>query len=128
MDLKAMGIALKEEWEKVSEADREVMQKEYESEMEIWKPKWAAYKQTQHYKEFFEIKQDWIDARQIKKLIKAHKKEPNVPKKPKSGYMIFAGEIRERVQKEVMDAGGGMGDIGVKISQEWQAVSEAKKG
>merc|ERR1712151_1083130 len=94
--------------------------------MEIWRPKWAEYKQTDHYREFFEVKQDWIDGRKMKKLKKVFTKD--APKRPKSGYMIFAGEIRERVQKEVQDAGGGMGDIGVKISQEWQALSEAKKG
>merc|ERR1712039_317123 len=49
------------------------------------------------------------------------------PKRPKSGYMLFAGEIRDRVKEEVMAAGGGMGDIGIKISAEWAEVSEAKK-
>jgi len=124
-DLKAMGLALKEEWDKVPQETKDKMQKEYEAEMEIWKPKWAAYKLTQHYKEFFEIKQDWIDARQRKKLCKKAAKE--APKRPRSGYMIFAGEIRERVQKEVMEAGGGMGDIGKKISEEWGNVNDDKK-
>mmetsp|Transcript_36179 Transcript_36179/g.115064 ORF Transcript_36179/g.115064 Transcript_36179/m.115064 type:complete len:1222 (-) Transcript_36179:108-3773(-) len=125
MDLKGMALALKEEWEKVPEEEKERMQQEYQQEMEVWRPKWAAYKQTQHYKEFFEIKQDWIDARARKKLVKKLNKD--APKRPKSGYMLFAGEIRERVQKEVMDAGGGMGDIGKKISEEWGALSEEKK-
>mmetsp|Transcript_117715 Transcript_117715/g.293498 ORF Transcript_117715/g.293498 Transcript_117715/m.293498 type:complete len:1229 (-) Transcript_117715:61-3747(-) len=125
-DLKAMGLALKEEWDKVPELNKEQMQKEYEAEMEIWRPKWAAYKQTDHYKEFFEVKQDWIDGRVRKKLIKRHSKD--APKRPKSAYMIFAGEIRERVVKEVSEAGGGMGDIGKKIAEEWAALSEAKKG
>lgn len=120
-----MGIALKEVWDKTPEDLKERMQKEYEEEMAIWKPKWEAYKKTQHYKEFFEIKQDWVDARQRKKLVKKHNKD--APKRPKSGYMIFAGEIRERVQKEVFDAGGGMGDIGKKISEEWASLSEEKK-
>mmetsp|Transcript_102896 Transcript_102896/g.320623 ORF Transcript_102896/g.320623 Transcript_102896/m.320623 type:complete len:1217 (+) Transcript_102896:71-3721(+) len=124
-DLKAMGIALKEAWDATPEDVKERMTKEYEEEMAIWKPKWAAYKLTPHYKEFFEIKQDWVDARQRKKLVKKYAKE--APKRPKSAYMLFAGEIRERVQKEVMEAGGGMGDIGKKISEEWAAVPEARK-
>ena len=125
MDLKAMGLALKEEWEKVPEDNKAEMQKVYEEEMAIWKPKWAEYKLTPHYKEFFEIKQDWVDGRQLKKLVKKLNKD--APKRPKSGYMIYAGEIRERVQKEVMEAGGGMGDIGRKISEYWAELSEAKK-
>jgi len=125
-DLKAMALALKEEWDKTPEADKERMQKEYEAEMEIWRPKWAEYTKTQHYKDFYEIRQDWIDGRMRKKLVKKLNKD--APKRPKSGYMIFAGDIRERVQKEVAEAGGGMGDIGKKISEEWNALSEAKKG
>lgn len=124
-DLKAMGLAMKAEWDKVPEAEKEILQAEYEKEMAVWRPKWAAYKQTKHYKEFFEVKQDWVDGRQRKKLVKTMGKD--APKRPKSGYMIFAGEIRERVQKEVFGAGGGMGDIGKKISEEWAAVSETNK-
>jgi len=127
-DLAAMGIALKEAYEATSEEEKLAMTKEYEAEIEIWRPAWAAYKQTDAYKDFFELKQDYIDIRQKKKMIKGLAKSENPPpKRPKSGYMLFAGEIRERVQKEVFDAGGGMGDIGVKISQEWQLVSETRK-
>ena len=42
MDLKALGLALKAEWDKVSEEDKARMTKEYEAEMDIWRPKWAA--------------------------------------------------------------------------------------
>lgn len=124
-DLKAMGQAMKEVWENTPQEEKDRLTKLYEAEMEIFRPKWAEYIKTDHYKEFFEIRQDWIDIRMQKKLRKTANKE--APKRPKSGYMIFAGEIRERVQKEVQEAGGGMGDIGKKISEEWQAVSEAKR-
>lgn len=60
-----------------------------------------------------------------KKLFKAHSKQ--APKKAKSSYGIFAGEIRDRVKEAVMSAGGTMGDIGVKIAAEWAEVPEAKK-
>merc|ERR1712127_1124489 len=53
--------------------------------------------------------------------------DPDIPKRPKSGYMIFGGEMREKAQKEVMDAGGGMGDIGKKISEWWDAYPETEK-
>merc|ERR1712060_764692 len=93
--------------------------------MGIWKPKWEAYKATPGYKEFFEIKQDWVDGKMKKKLVKKHSKD--APKRPRSGYMIFAGEIRDRIKEEVEKEGGGMGDIGKKISDEWNALTETKK-
>eukprot|EP00933_Yihiella_yeosuensis_P022710 TRINITY_DN17832_c0_g1_i1.p1 TRINITY_DN17832_c0_g1~~TRINITY_DN17832_c0_g1_i1.p1 ORF type:complete len:1215 (-),score=478.94 TRINITY_DN17832_c0_g1_i1:131-3775(-) len=125
MDLKAMGLALKEAYEAVPQEEKDRLTAEYEAKMEVWRPLWAAYKETEGYKEWFDLKQDWLDGREKRKHMKAHAKV--APKKPKSGYMIYAGEIRERVQKEVMDAGGGMGDIGKKISEYWGALSEAKK-
>mmetsp|Transcript_81078 Transcript_81078/g.142961 ORF Transcript_81078/g.142961 Transcript_81078/m.142961 type:complete len:1231 (+) Transcript_81078:30-3722(+) len=124
-DLAVMGKHLKEVWEATPQEEKDRLTAEYEKEMEIWRPKWAAYKETDHYKEFCEIKQDWLDVREKKKLFKAHSKQ--APKKPQSGYMIFGGTIRDRVKEEVAAAGGGMGDIGKKISEEWQALSEAKK-
>jgi len=197
-DLKGMADALKKAWEDTPEAEKERLTAEYETEMEIWRPKWAAYKETDHYKQFFEIKQDWMDIKTKKKMIKSHTKgkievgnvvrvaanfemaypeeegtsgnyklsvgqkgtiaavnigelphceieweglgkkvflkkyfgkleDPDIPKRPKSGYMLFAGEVRERAQKEVMEAGGGMGDIGKKVSEWWEATSEVKK-
>lgn len=124
-DLSGMGKAIAEEWLKVPQAEKDKMQVEYEAEMKIWKPKWAAYKETEHYKKFFEIKQDWIDARQRKKLPK--KMIPDAPKRPKSGYMILAGEIRESVMNECKEKGLGLGDAGKIIADRWAALSEAKK-
>merc|ERR1719382_2135432 len=73
-DLKAMGLALKEKWEETPQEVKDKLTKEYEEEMEIWKPKWAAYKETKEYKVFFELKQDYIDLKTKKKLIKTHVK------------------------------------------------------
>jgi len=124
-DLKAMGLALKEAWDNVPQEEKDRLTKQYEEEMVIWRPKWAVYKETQHYKDFFEVKQDWIDARMRKKLVKNLNKD--MPKRPKSSYMLFAGEVRERISKAVFESGGGMGDIGKKIAEEWVAVSQEKK-
>ncbi len=41
--------------------------------------------------------------------------------RPKSGWGIFGDEVRARVKEEVMAEGGGMGDIGKKIAEEWSA-------
>merc|ERR1711972_629770 len=124
-DLKAMGVALAEEWGKISEERKQVMQADYDKEMDIWKPLWAEYKKTKQYKNFVEIKTDWLDKRAQKKLMKTMNKD--APKRPKSGYMIFAGEIREEVMAKVRAENLGLGDAGGIIAERWAALSEAKK-
>lgn len=125
VDLSAMGKALAEEWAKVSDDEKAKMQAVYEKEMEIWRPKWAAYKETDGYKKFFEIKQDWIDARALKKLQK--KMTTDAPKRPKSSYMLFAAEVRDECNEEAKAKGLGMGDAARMIAERWQALSEDKK-
>mmetsp|Transcript_28899 Transcript_28899/g.46517 ORF Transcript_28899/g.46517 Transcript_28899/m.46517 type:complete len:1236 (-) Transcript_28899:183-3890(-) len=124
-DLSGMGKALAEEWAKVPQEEKDRSQKEYEKEMEIWKPKWEVYKQTAEYKAFVEVKTDWLDKRSLKKLVKTMNKE--APKRPKSGYMLFASEIREEVLAIVKEKGLGLGDAGKMISERWNALSEANK-
>jgi len=197
-DLKGMAEALRKVWEEHPQAEKDRLTKLYEEEMEIWKPKWEAYKLTDRYKEFFELKQDWMDAKMKKKLVKTHQRakieegnkvrcgasfvmaypedhgtadnytlkvgqrgtvvrvnigelghceiewdngekrvflkkyltkldDPEIPKRPKSGWGIFSGEMRPKAVEEVAKEGGGMGDIGVKIATWWKEVSEAKK-
>jgi hypothetical protein len=97
-DIRGVGKALAEEWGIIPEEEKASLTGIYEKEMEIWKPKWAAYKETPRYKEFFEVKQDWIDKRARKKLRK--KMNSNAPKQVKSGYMLFSNEVRERIMKK----------------------------
>eukprot|EP00438_Fugacium_kawagutii_P032246 Skav200872 [mRNA] locus=scaffold3562:118485:120483:- [translate_table: standard] len=64
-DLKKMFEALNEVWEKVTQEEKDQLQKEsppqwYEAEMEIWKPKWEAYKKTDSYREFCLAKQECV--------------------------------------------------------------------
>mmetsp|Transcript_103398 Transcript_103398/g.299062 ORF Transcript_103398/g.299062 Transcript_103398/m.299062 type:complete len:880 (-) Transcript_103398:134-2773(-) len=124
-DLKGMAGALKEEWDKVPKEEKDRLQAEFDKEMEVWRPKWDAYRKTPDYKSFCNIRQDWMDERNRRKLIKRYSKD--APARPKSSYMIFASEIRTRVAEEVSKAGGGLSDIGKKISEEWAAVSEEAK-
>eukprot|EP00971_Amphidinium_carterae_P158875 3150255-Amphidinium_carterae.1 len=80
------------------------------------------YMKTESYKDFFDRKQDWLGVKKQKKLKKTMASD--APKKPKSGYMIFASEVREEVQKEVLAEGLGMGEIGKRIAERWKALSE----
>mmetsp|Transcript_28063 Transcript_28063/g.60928 ORF Transcript_28063/g.60928 Transcript_28063/m.60928 type:complete len:1274 (-) Transcript_28063:360-4181(-) len=54
--------------------------------------------------------------------------DPEVPKRPKSGYMIHAAEVRDITKDEVIAAGGDpLKDVGTKIAEKWNALSEAQK-
>eukprot|EP00928_Gymnodinium_smaydae_P078786 TRINITY_DN62864_c2_g1_i1.p1 TRINITY_DN62864_c2_g1~~TRINITY_DN62864_c2_g1_i1.p1 ORF type:complete len:1324 (-),score=421.87 TRINITY_DN62864_c2_g1_i1:282-3959(-) len=120
-----MGKALAEEWAKVPQEKKDEMQAEYEKEMEVWRPLWAKYKETRSYKDFVEVKTDYLDVKAQKKLQKTMNKD--APKRPKSGYMIFGSEIREQVMEKVRAENLGLGEAGKIISERWQALSEAEK-
>ena len=51
----------------------------------------------------------------------------DAPKRPKSGYMIFAGTVRAEVMREVKEKGLGLGNAGRMIADRWAALSEGKK-
>mmetsp|Transcript_34778 Transcript_34778/g.79742 ORF Transcript_34778/g.79742 Transcript_34778/m.79742 type:complete len:1127 (+) Transcript_34778:19-3399(+) len=124
-DLKAMGTALADEWAKVPQEEKDRLDEQYQKEMVIWKPKMEEYMKTESYKDFFDRKQDWLGVKKQKKLKKTMASD--APKKPKSGYMIFASEVREEVQKEVLAEGLGMGEIGKRIAERWKALSEVEQ-
>lgn len=195
-DLKAMAMALKDAWDNTPQDVKDKMTAEYDEEMRIFKPKWQAYIQTDEYKKFFEVKQDWMDIKTKKKMIKLHVRgkmvvgtklrvggaftvefpenesqnynlkprqvgeveevkideegnarinweglgsrvfrkkyfnkveDPDIPKRPKSGYMIFAGEVRKQVQDEVMARGGGLSDVGKVVADKWAELTETRK-
>ena len=51
----------------------------------------------------------------------------DAPKRPKSGYMIFADGIRESVLEKVRADGRGLEEAGRIIKKRWAEFSEAKK-
>ena len=53
------------------------------------------------------------------------KKDPNMPKKPKSGYMFFCDDHRQAVMKKHKDA--KMGDIAKKLGEIWKKMNEEEK-
>tara|TARA_Y100000389_G_scaffold195238_1_gene226359 strand:+ start:3346 stop:3774 length:429 start_codon:yes stop_codon:yes gene_type:complete len=67
------------------------------------------------------IKKYVDDSIRIKKF---HDK--NHPKKPKSGYMIYGVENRERVKKSLPE-NTAFSDVVRKIAEEWNKLSEADK-
>ena len=53
------------------------------------------------------------------------KKDPNMPKKPKSAYMFFCDEHRQTVMKENKDA--KMGEISKILGEKWKKLSDKDK-
>lgn len=124
-DLGAFGKRLAEEWQSFPQDEKDRLQCQYDKEMAVWKPLFAEYKKTDAYKEFFEVKQDYMDIKAKKKLNKTMNKD--APKRPKSGYMLYTGSIREETMEKVKAEGLGMGDGARLMSERWNALSESDK-
>lgn len=117
------GKAIAEAWKNVPDATKEKMTEEYEKLKAIWLPLHKAYIKTPGYKVFYELRQDWIDRRKRKKLGKKMNKD--APKRAKSGYMMFASEVREEC---VAKCNGDLGAVGKMIAHRWHnEVTEAYK-
>lgn len=56
---------------------------------------------------------------------KKPKKDPNAPKKPMSGFMIFAAERRPLVKQA--NPGMSFGDIAKVVGREWKELSDVEK-
>lgn len=125
-DLSAIGKRMAEDWkETVPQEEKDRLQALYDKDMAVWKPLFIEYKKTDAYKEFFEVKQDYLDIKSRKKLNKTMNKD--APKRPKSGFMLYTGGIREEVMEKVKAEGLGMGDGARIMSERWNAVPESEK-
>jgi len=59
-------------------------------------------------------------------MVRKYAADPNAPKRPLSGYFLFAADVRE----DVVDSISGpfsLGKVGKKIGQMWSNLSNAKK-
>ena len=56
---------------------------------------------------------------------KKAKKDPNAPKKPKSGYMFFSMETRHVIKTENPDS--TFAELGKLLGEAWQGLSDADK-
>ena len=60
-----------------------------------------------------------------KKIHNSMFKDPNKPKRPLTGYMIYSGEIRSKIKEENPDA--DFQTISVEIGKSWRALSDKQK-
>jgi hypothetical protein len=106
-------------WQAVDQETKDELSQEYQEEMVVWKKEFAAYKETDDYKNFQEKK----NAKQAKKARKM--KDPNAPKRPLTAYFLYVAEVRPDVVEEI-----GKSDIaavGKKCGEMWRNLSEEEK-
>jgi len=106
-------------WKEVDQETKDELKQEFDEEMVVWKKDFAAYKETDDYKNFQEKKR-------AKKAKKAKKmKDPNAPKRPASAYFLYVADVRQDVVEEL-----GKSDIAVvgkKMGEMWRNLSDEEK-
>merc|ERR1712176_694001 len=58
---------------------------------------------------------------------KRRKKDENAPKRPQNAYFIWLNENREKIEKEHVKAGEGIGAVTKKGGELWKAMSSTAK-
>jgi len=109
---------ISQKWQAVDQETKDELKQEYQEEMVVWKKEFAAYKQTDDYKNFQEKKAK--KAKKVKKM-----KDPNAPKRPLTAYFLYVAEVRQDVVEEI-----GKSDItavGKKIGEMWRNLSDEEK-
>jgi len=124
-DLGVIGKAMGAEWKNLSDAKK----KPYLNKAAKARAKFDAanekYKKTSGYATWKEGQQEWKKAQKkanAKKNLKAMLK--NQPKRPLSGYMLFANDQRPKMMKPGM----GVAEIGKAIGAAWGNASASVKG
>merc|ERR1719479_533384 len=91
----------------------------------------AKYKKTKDYAKHQEVVKEW----KLKQSKKKFKKDPNAPKRPLSGYMLFVNDTRPQYVKDnpdlsVTEVLSGLGKLWADVSSSDRASYEkqAEKG
>jgi len=123
-DLSGMGKALAEAWAAVPEEEKQKQQAIFDPAKAKWNDLMAEYKKTDRYRSFTKRLREWQDLREIKKMEKKEKlREGGMPKRPKSGYGMFAAKKR----LEMVGKGFSLGEMGKQIGDGWSSLSSSEK-
>lgn len=107
---------LSQRWNDLTDEQKKVYNEEYHNEMEEWKQQYAAYKETDSYKDF--------QAKKKAKKLKAKKpKDTNAPKRPCTSYILFCNDVRDQVRTE-MGENATFGELGAKMSTLWKQLND----
>merc|ERR1719187_1656838 len=83
-------------WKKVPDSERAGFVAKADKQRAKYAIAMARYKKTSNYAKHQEVIKEW----KLKQAKKKFKKDPNAPKRPLSGYMLFVNAVRPQVVKE----------------------------
>lgn len=109
------------EWKGLNKKNKDKYEDAAKNDSNKYKILMNAYKHTAS----FQSHQARVAAFKIHLTKKAFKLDPNMPKRPLSGYMMFCVETRPVVTEKQPDL--KMTEVAVKLSEEWNALKEAEK-
>lgn len=103
-------------WKSVPDHVKAPLSAKYEQEMIVWKKKMAAYKNTDSYRDFQDLKK----AKKAKGKGKKPK-DKNAPKRNLSAYFLFLSEFRKE------NPNLGLTETSVKGGAKWKSLSESER-
>eukprot|EP00010_Vexillifera_abyssalis_P002858 CAMPEP_0201552090 /NCGR_PEP_ID=MMETSP0173_2-20130828/13675_1 /ASSEMBLY_ACC=CAM_ASM_000268 /TAXON_ID=218659 /ORGANISM="Vexillifera sp., Strain DIVA3 564/2" /LENGTH=213 /DNA_ID=CAMNT_0047962509 /DNA_START=26 /DNA_END=667 /DNA_ORIENTATION=- len=110
-----------ERWKLLSDGDKVKYQEEYNLLKIQYQKDLAAFKETHPL-----LEEDDEDAKPAAKKQKVRKtKDPNRPKRPLSGFLIYSGEHRAGIKEKNPEA--SFGEMGKILGAQWKALSEDEK-
>merc|ERR1719499_17851 len=107
-------------WKDMTEADKTPFEQSAKANLETYHKKMDAYKKTENYKQFQELKAQ-SKVTNVKKA--KFKKDENAPKRPPNGYFIF----KDTKQGALVEGGMKFTEAMSKCGELWRALSEAEK-
>merc|ERR1719433_2200127 len=107
-------------WKDMTEADKTPFEQSAKANLEKYHEKMDAYKKTESYKQFQELKAQ-SKVTNVKKA--KFKKDENAPKRPPNGYFIF----KDPKQGALVEGGMKFTEAMSKCGELWRALSEAEK-
>merc|ERR1719492_705198 len=107
-------------WKDMTEADKTPFEQSAKANLENYHKKMDAYKKTENYKQFQELKAQ-SKVTNVKKA--KFKKDENAPKRPPNGYFIF----KDTKQGALVEGGMKFTEAMSKCGELWRALSEAEK-
>jgi hypothetical protein len=113
-----LSSVLGERWKNLSDAQKLNWKGNFDAEMEQYRVKMEAYKQTDNYKKFQKAKLE-------KKFKKKAPKDLNAPKRPLSGYILFSNAKRLSVSKNFPTL--SFTELGSKLASMWRDLGESQK-
>merc|ERR1712173_111624 len=108
-------------WRTLPADEKTEWEDKVKSEMDTYKDEMSTYKATNDYENFV---QDLCEYN-IKMTYKPFKKDDNMPKRPRSAYMLFSADERSKVMEN--NQGAKITEVMKLLAEAWKGLSDAKK-